>query len=514
MLYDNLFDRIKIIFTRKRLIGFFGVIIVFVFGYVVVNYSWLEVGIKNSTGSSLTATATNQSDITVHISSSKNSKIKLFVKKGDYEVLVRSGTSSYFTVVKARGFFTTAKKVGSLQKEYAREYVGNNPFYCMSDIGTILLSYNCEGNFNSATLHLPATTSTPTLTETDTKAPDGGFGGMVSYKNQHIVLINSKDSITADSGYFQFSHTLYSVSNVNGRPQYTVVNTLNGLTGDLEYTLSVYGEKLGLFSKIDPSKFYILDDLTSQPTQVNLSVTQKEESLYNNYTSNGFMARLYTTPKGLEKRNFSRVVITSKDASFDYTFKHYYESGFVCGKQLCMRDGSKIDVYKINPKKAELLYQLTSAWQAIPNEAGLLFSTEKGDAVLFNTDTQDGYSLYRLGGFALVSMTENGKDDYLLSMTNGHFDTFVLRLTNSPDLIDEIDKKLDALRALGSVSSLSVQGAYIFIVPNRGEVVYDITTNNFDYDPQKTQEINAEIDAKIQELKIDTTRYKIINTGK
>lgn len=516
-MYSDLVELLRRIFTKKYLLRAGILTVLVAMFYTLVTYCWIHVNIADTAGRDISVSLTSQSNLSTKMKTSPTGSVRLFVKRGTYEVLVRDKDSSYFTITKANGFFTTRDVKATFTKERERAYIGNNPLYCMSDIGGTLLSYNCEGSFDSVTIHTKASKSVPTTAITDAKAPFGDLGGMVRFNGIDYLLINNSDgSLISDDGPANRSYTIYSVSARNNSIEYTPIQILSDIDNSGVYHLYVFDGKLLLMPEKGTGKSYQLETPTAAPTSIKLADAGKNESVYNKTASSEAIVWLTTTSEGSKKRDFSRVLLHTKDGNdINQSFKKLYDTGFMCGQSVCMVAGQTIDIYTLNTKKLRYSYSVATAWQALPADKGIVFSPEKnGELVFLNTASREGYSMYQLGNYSLVNMVADGSGGFLVTFKNSYYDRFTLHITDSPDTTQQIDKKIDSLRKLDGVKSISVEGSYIYIVPKLGELVYDESTKNFDYDTRKRGEVNSAIDAKISELQIDTGRYYIINTSK
>ena len=129
-----------------------------------------------------------------------------------------------------------------------------------------------------------------------------------------------------------------------------------------------------------------------------------------------------------------------------------------------------------------------------------------------DVDNKTGFVEYSFGDRKFCGLQKD-VGGYLLCQTNTKGVNAVLRIDQTSNNSDSIDKKVAGLEKMSEVKNVSVYGQFLFISPDLGELVYDNSLGFFNYDPSVKQSVNDKISHQIDVLGVDRNTYHIINTS-
>jgi hypothetical protein len=102
---------------------------------------------------------------------------------------------------------------------------------------------------------------------------------------------------------------------------------------------------------------------------------------------------------------------------------------------------------------------------------------------------------------------------YLLCVFDDNGNKSALYLDSELKNTDSIDKKILAVRAAITSADVSVNGRFIYVVPDYGDPIYDAKNKIYIPDPAKAKITNNAISSAIAKSNIDLSRFTVINTG-
>ena len=207
----------------------------------------IEVVVENPSNSKIAYSFLNQGDQSSSQITVDESTVSQRVKKGNYEVTVTQGDTSYLTVVKAGGFLSKTKISANLVAEKYRSFVGDNPSPCTFD-GDVLYSYDCRGSIIRLTKHVPATATLSTYTNKAPTRLEGTVEGFVTVGSGTVAVLHPID---VEGGG---QHVAYSINNKLIPIGYV---ELQGAGNDIEYMATAFGSGILLSSrKYDEFLYY------------------------------------------------------------------------------------------------------------------------------------------------------------------------------------------------------------------------------------------------------------------
>jgi len=505
-------------FLRKHIVLIVGLpLLLFVVVFLSGRGS-LYIDVKSGTsGQELTYNILNQSNGKSNEVKTTKSSISKSVKKSNYEILVTQGEKSAWTTVKSGGFFKKTRLSVELKPEKNRQFVGYNPSYCMNYIGQVLTSYTCDDSFSNIKIHVPATANQATYTMNVSTNVQGNVRGIINTQLGPVALVRFFLADSDASAYAAY------VLGAGLLPAQTA--TLSGLNPDKVYDIQPYKNGFLAYSDdFSDVKYYA--SLTTSPESVSIEKpgntnikpyllrTMGDSVVLASSDKAEFEAR--SDPKAIGKVN--SVIAVHKDGKTkQFSFNRQFVSAEACGNnKLCLlntanNDKMQLFVYDIGDDTPKQLFVLNNITSIQNTDVGLLALSDTRILNL-DVDNKTGFVEYSFGDRKFCGLQKD-VGGYLLCQTNTKGVNAVLRIDQTSNNSDSIDKKVAGLEKMSEVKNVSVYGQFLFISPDLGELVYDNSLGFFNYDPSVKQSVNDKISHQIDVLGVDRNTYHIINTS-
>lgn len=502
----------KIVLATVGLICLIGV-------YWLGTHAFLEVTLPNSSGGNATYTITNLGNEKKTVLTSSKGSVKKLLPSGTYQVLVQQDGGSYLTTAQTKRFLQKNTVSSTLTKERARQFVGTNPAPCMAYEASVLYSFECNSLVSSITKHVPATATSPSyvLPNTDTKI-SGQIEGIV-HTNEGIVALLKTAS--ADQG--EIAHYVYVVA-----PDFKTATLKNKFTakditrlyaakpyrgGFVTYETSTLGDiKYFATAAAQPTTITIdkPTDSSFKPAKLNTS----EDALVVHYTNNlsGEVADL--EGRGLNRKVKNVIYVHSNNTTKQFTFTGQMNESMPCGAQLlCALQDQHLTVYNIAGDKPKAEHTIVGIHEMFYGSRGLFVIGDNDQSIFsFNPQSGSGYVAYDLGKYHPCGLTPT-TTGLLVCTIDPKGTKRALALDLDTADTSAVDKKLLNLQGISQIKTLSIQGKFIYIVPELGKLEYVPSLRRYDYDPAVKQAINKIINDKITSLGLDKSGYTIVNTG-
>lgn len=429
------------------------------------------------------------------------------VGTGDYGVSVKIGDKSYFAAVKGNGFLRTSKVTPSLAPEKKRTFVGNNPSLCMEYLVTKLVSYACSDRFENISVHVPANASTPTYVLKNPNKTVGGFvEGTVKTNAGTYALVKQ-----VGVGETLTTHTIYLLGDDLGTSN---TRTLSDLDPESAYGLASYREGFLAYSLTESRAFYY-KSLDSKPEEIKFekpggqSLTATSLS-----TKGGSMLVLYAPPADSSSKKTSvEAHIKSTGTWKVLSLKGNYTGAVLCGTdKLCVVGSETMYVYDTKPEKPKLLYSIKNVISVKGTGEGVMVIRSR-DVLRFDADKRAGFIDFSFGDYLFAGLQPQ-PSGYILSLTNNKGKKVALLVDGQEPDEDSIDKKVAQLLANESVDDVSAYGAFVFVSPAVGPLIFIESIGGLGYDPTVVKQKNADIIQAINSIGIDRTKYTVVSTIK
>lgn len=484
--------------------------------YWLSGYGFIEITVTPGGQDSVAYQLLNQGGEKT-VSFTAGQKVKKMVRRGSYEVSVRRGDSSYFTVTKAGGWFKKTTVAASPQPEKRRKFIGNSPGPCMFLVRSILASASCNDYFHNLQAHLPATEAQPTFTRTSASDAVGIVGGIIKLAGSHWAYLYTPDADEAGNT----EHTLYQIDeNLN----LSSGVLLSGLGSERLYNMQPYKDGFIIY---DENFYQVLYWASPGATPVAISLKKPEgrdllpyllsaqgQSLVAIY-SNAFESEKASLdePEHTTKGSQSLVAIHDGQSEKQFTFNKHVALARLCGQnRLCVLAGNAMEVYDISASSPKRLLDISGVKTFESFSPTDLLIIRAGEILSFNVEARAGSNEYSLGDYEFCGIGYS-QGSYALCLINSRRQVVALQIERGLANNDSIDKKISQLIALPEIGDVSIYGNFIYISPAEGELIYDEAVNGYIPDPALESAANAKIAQAIEDMKFDKNFYRIINVA-
>ena len=130
----------------------------------------------------------------------------------------------------------------------------------------------------------------------------------------------------------------------------------------------------------------------------------------------------------------------------------------------------------------------------------------------FDPVKREGFYELATGGYSFDSLTP-GSNSFVIGLTNNAKRKIALRVDQTKQNTDSIDKKVSELQRMAEVLFVSTYGNYIYVSANLGDLVYDPATGSYVYSQEVKKVVEAKINAEIDRLGIDRKIYTITSNA-
>ena len=504
---------------KQRLILIGLAVVALIALYVVANTSRLSISVSGiPAGTMITYSLTDQHTNKTQLFQDSSGSISKIVARSSYEVVVKTDTTSYLQVIRTGWFMGNTDVAATPHSEFGRQFVGDNPDYCMDYLQSVLYSHGCNSTSGPIKVHIPASPDQPTYVETQYGA-NGYIESSAKIKEGNVVLLAIPANSEQPIGQVHVEHTL-ATYNLNGT---AIVPTsqvaLSSLDPSKSYSLEPY---LSGFIAYDASfsQVWYYSSIHAKPSQITIEgpKTKGLEAAALTAAANGDIAMTYLNivPRddsgAAGNKGVSEIVLYSNGASQHFVLNKEYSLARYCGSSwLCLLNSQSktAEVRDITTKDLAVVFRLTGVTSLIEQNGAMLAVRADG---LWSIDpnTQTGFMGYSFGKYQSCGV-QTGGGGYLVCVSNGGVKS-ALYLDPASANTDSIDKKIGTLRDLPEVATVSVYGKTLFIVP-RGPSSYDPSTRSFGPNPDIQAGITSQINKALNSLGIDRKIYSVTITA-
>lgn len=487
---------------------------------VVVFVVWLFVWLYNSSFISVSLGGTSQSPAQYKLINQESGKetivsatnFKKRVSRGSYQLSAsRDETSSFRTVI-TKGFFRTTSINIKLQPEKDRKFIGNNPQDCTGLLNGILVSYACGGLFSDARIHVPATADTPTYIDQNSQAAVSGYlQGIVQISEGSAALIRlSGDYNKATTNEDKTNSGLYYLYLVDEKLTPFKSIHLTDLSPEKVYSIKKAGTGFLIYDTTLTDAYYY-NNYQAKPRKIEFgapSIDGLKRSAFDIKDLKTLM--LYSESPGSKKsieKTKTEIVVSGNDVKKNISISGYYQSALFCGNnKICLLSDGVLRIYDLESNK---LISTLKNIEAIDNSIGFI-AVDKDGVLSFDVDKQIGYYLYTFSDFGYESM-ESTINGYILNIGSGKASKSALFIDLNSENVNSIDKKIFQLEKIPEIKSISIYDKFISIVPEYGNLEYDAKLRSFEPNKEILKKAAETINKKIDELKIDRTKFVFSN---
>lgn len=481
----------------------------------IYNHSYINVVLSNARpNSSITFHIVNQQTKKSIMATSTSNTLKKLVPKGDYEVIVTQGESSFFSSIKTSSLLKTTSVSGEFFKENSREFIGNNPGPCMFYDRVVLYSYSCSGDASDLTIHVPANNTTPTITKSLENAPLYPIDGATT-SSGHTKLLLEDTSIDE-------SIPTKSLYTIDSNYQLADRMELRGISDANSYGIKNFDGGLLVYSS-DYSKVLYYKDVQSDPKILSLPKPRRKNFIATALSSYGTkVAIIYSTHDQREdinqdqsRINTGKTIVEVYDTATKQSSEFTYNTGFthliLCGdRQLCLVNGRDLTVYDTHTQEATPLYKLTDV-QDLFMDGDTLVIVKPSGIFGINPSTGKGYQQYRFGEYKYCAASAVAQGGYIVCLINPDNDRVAIYVNTHNEDVSQIDKKVLKLQNSSLIDSVSIYKNYLYISPHIKKQIYNPAIRGYTYDPSEVQRVNNSINTLVHRSGIDASKYDVIN---
>jgi hypothetical protein len=387
-----------------------------------------------------------------------------------------------------------------------------------------LYSYPCAGTA-SITTHTPATASVPTITsKRDT--PMGIISSNIITK-EGAILFGKQPNSELGAVYPYTANLLGSNGLVPVKSA-----SLTSLQKSVDYYFSPYKDGF-IAANLVLSKLYYYSSISAKPELIDIGapkgkdLTQDIVSSYGDSIIAVYSDRTKQEVKTAEGDSVNtgegartkkalkintQVLVYKNGKTKQFGFNDTINSIIGCGNdKLCILkpvNNGTVFVYDISGKEAKPIYQVSNA-KSIYSFGDKLLIVRTTGIIALDANKQSGLLEFSITNSRICGINGTA-DGFLLCLTNSRSENVVLHVNESVDDKGSIDKKVDLLRSIPSVTTISAYKNYIFVPLRLPTDYYDSGLHTFSYDPVLKKKAVDAVNAKVKELGIDTNAYNII----
>ncbi len=488
---------------KTKIFGLVAAVVVLFGLYWLANTAFIDISVAGQGGKSITYELAKQNASKSISKETTDTQFKQRVTRGSYEATVSQNGKSYFSVVNARGFWSTTNVAAQLQPQKARSFVGADPENCMHLLGSVLVSYTCADSYSNIKIHKPASGREPTQTIANPNVAAGSVEGIIDTKQGSLVLLQwpSFGETEPYQSIYQTDASLALKSEVK----------LGDLSGETAYGIKPFRDGFVIYDT-NLSKVLYYTSTNAKPSTLKIATVASDKVVPTSFAvGNDSLVALYSSTSDSKKQS-SQVVVGNGQTSRTYSFKQRFSQATVCGTgRLCALGDSQMFVYDISGDKPDYIYSVMGVKSMYPSQNGFLVVRDK-DILNLDINQQQGYVEYSAGSYTIngLQITPNG---YVLNVTGDNDKKFALLVNEQSGNNDDIDKKVADLQKVSDITAVSAYGKYIFVTPELGELTYNDSLQSFTYDPIRITQTKQAINDAVKKIGIDTNQYTIINTS-
>jgi hypothetical protein len=448
---------------------------------------------------------------------SSETSVTKSVSRGNYQVTVRQGETSYTAAVTARGWFGKTNVAAALKPEYGRTVVGANPNFCMNYIGDRLISSECGSDFSDVSVHVPGTARQPQYVTKSPLSPPilGTSEGVVETAFGTVAVTRLR---FVDENLY--GHYVYPIS------QNLVAGTatkIEGLDPDTTYTIKSYKQGFLAYDS-DLKNFYYVASLSTPAKRIPLGASENKDfkplvatvqnqSISILYGPGGRTSDTDEVVDPLEDGGAidMEVAVIEDDQQNRYAVHGAYSAGMACGiSKLCLQGKDEVDVYSISKGKARLSYAIPDVQYTEVAGKQLLFFSKQA-ALSFDVDSKEGFYVYTYGDYNYCGVSAT-QTSYVLCIGDERVGKFAL-LMDPGSTSDGIDKKVLRIAKDIGVKDVSVYRNFVYVVPDYGETAYNPTLRAYTYDVDTKRTTDQRLASLFTRIGLPNGKYTFINTG-
>jgi hypothetical protein len=500
---------ISLVLRRKYRILAFAMFIIFLI--VFLQFGFLDIQINQPNASTnINYQITKQGSAKSDNRKSSSGHLTKLLSRGNYELLINQDDKSAFNVAKINGFFTKTKISTQLEQEKDRQFVGNNPTPCVFYADS-LYSYDCNGSFNEITRHVPATADTPTYTDVVNSGQGGEIVGIINTKSGRIALVSNAEADEPQNPYVAYVLNNYTATNPT---------PLKDLSPDRNYFLKPYQEGFVVYDD-NYENFYYYPSISSTPQTITMSKPKDKNLRPYDLEVNGKSILIAYSDQKLQdisdevdradqsENSTTTFVLWDGSSSSEHKVNYAAQQSKLCGQDICALSKGVLHVIEGGSKRSSKELFSVNNVEYIENVGNSFVVARNHEVINLGTAKKSGFIEVSLNDYKNCGISPDTDTSYILCLINNKNKKVALRVDQSAPNKDSIDKKIEQLQKQNFVSDVSINGRYIFISPNAGDLSYQTQTNSYGYDSATLKKATDEINSEVSRLSIDPNTYSV-----
>lgn len=489
---------------------FAGIIVAF---FAVYNRSIIEVQVDGRASDPAHYKLINQATGDVTEFDSDSALVSKHIPRGSYEVLVTQKDSSFFSIVSTKPLFGKTRTEGTLNTEKGREFVGNNPGPCMN-YNQVLYTFSCGGKLQTLTKHEPADAQNPTVSQS--------FGGDLENVTVSSLFQLGGRTFALTEGFFSLEDAdeKVNVLEFDGGMQVIKNQELTVKSPEQLFGAVSYGNGFLLYNN-DLSRLTVHEspeDIAGKVIDIEKPGAESLSLQQLSVSGDKIAATFSNKDRALDsddknkrsKKQQTIVQLYDKGNTKSFIFDGTYYTSQLCAEEyICLVQDRKLFVYKLDEDKPKKIFETTNVYNVSSSGKNILVNRYDGVFEL-NPETKIGYVQYSYSDYEPCGLEPVRGVGYVLCLINTKDDKVAVLVNNSTGT-DNIDKKILSIIGQPYVSNVSIYKNYVYISPDLGEPEYQEAIKGFGYDAELAKSVDSKLNALIDEIKIDRSRYTIVN---
>jgi hypothetical protein len=428
----------------------------------------------------------------------------LQIKKSDYEVTATNENGSYFTLVKTGNFLRNSKIKVKLSAQNQGDFIATDPSIC-GYFTTIYVSYDCFSGASTLASHRKGTAQNPSYAVANIKnKPLGTMSNVIPIGSEAYTVI--QDSSARAVG----RNSLYELIPDDNGDYLKFTRNLDSLNSTVLYSISAYKDGFIAYDqKLEDVYFY--SSATSEAEYVKTGIPAEFDAYANGTADVKGDTILFS------KNNLGDTTTTDKQTVFSvfkigseaqiYTTSSALSKATMCSENtICGISKKNLSIYEIVAKKLEKIDEIKNVDNYEIGRNNVIYIVKDDAIYSFDIVTKTGYLMYSPGGFQTSNIITDG--DSLIVYISSRDISVAVRIDKTTKSNNTIFALLQKLSESELVSSYSVYGDTIYLLPDLGDPVYLETEGYFGYDQLITDEIKAQINNLI-DVSGGTGSYKV-----
>ena len=507
--------------TASRNKKILAVVVVAALVFVLVwlyGHSRIVLSVNEPTSGGITYTIRDIKSGKTKVINSDARNVSTIVKRGNYEVVISGSSGSHLAYTPKTPRFLGAYSIDAkLTGESSRTFVGDSPRACFGYTGSLLISGDCGGAFSELLVHQPATSD---LSSNTVWGPNKlyGLNTTLLQIDKQLFAVTKTIKSGADIDNPINNVFTYSLLGFNDKFEISEQVNLEGLDGSRDYFFEqvksggfiAYNTTNNKIYRYDNSGSLLANVAPESPKTKNLGLTAV--SVLNDAT----FASLYSSPIDTPgAKPTSELTITTGGSTnhFVYIDKSYTDINACGTNKLCLLGGDiGVDIYDVAGPEPNYIYSIPDVSRIDTDSSNHLLAVTKKGVYNIDVDQMNGYIGYSFSGYKFNGISKYSSG-YLLALTGADNRSVALLFDPAKPDKDGIDKKLLGLEKTPGVSFININGKYIYISADLGEMEYSPELKSYTYGDARKKMAGAMINAMIDKLGIDRSKYVITSNA-